>query len=412
MPLPLILGIAAGVAAAAGVGTGIHGAVKTKEANDTMKSAQNRHEKNIARFEKENERATKAMDALGKYELEIMKKFSLFADLSEKIQNRPSIKENTNTSVKLPDLKIEEIRQSSIDADIALSTLGSLAAGSFGGIAAGGAVIAISGGSVGGLVAGGAAANVTLASISGGALAAGAGGITAGAALLGGATLGVGLLVGGIIFNATGCKLSEKADEAWGQMKKAEEQINKICAYLTKLTETANKYKHSLEKVDTIYQQHLNKMKQLIVVEGRTDFRYYSNEEQLMIQNSQRLTVLLYSMCKVQLVLKTDDKNGLNEVNTAAVTESQRTADTFLSESGLAAISPQQYDSAAPNSVVVFKRYNGNNSTSLAYLIQHRTGITLSRANYLLTTGGEIETTAADALVEDLKSYGIEAYIK
>ena len=38
MPLPLILGIGAAVV---GVGSGIRGAVKMKEANDTMQIAQN-----------------------------------------------------------------------------------------------------------------------------------------------------------------------------------------------------------------------------------------------------------------------------------------------------------------------------------------------------------------------------------
>ena len=40
MPLPLILGAAAAVAGAAGVGSAIHGGVKMKKANDTMKQTQ------------------------------------------------------------------------------------------------------------------------------------------------------------------------------------------------------------------------------------------------------------------------------------------------------------------------------------------------------------------------------------
>ena len=46
MPLPLFLGIAAAVAAAGGIGTGVHGAVKMKGANDTVKSAGERHNQN------------------------------------------------------------------------------------------------------------------------------------------------------------------------------------------------------------------------------------------------------------------------------------------------------------------------------------------------------------------------------
>ena len=47
MPLPLIIGGLAAVAGVAGVGSGIHGAAKMKEANDTMKAAERKHKQNI-----------------------------------------------------------------------------------------------------------------------------------------------------------------------------------------------------------------------------------------------------------------------------------------------------------------------------------------------------------------------------
>ena len=50
MPLPFILGAAAAIAGIAGVGSGISGAVKMKEANDTMESADRQHKQNIERF--------------------------------------------------------------------------------------------------------------------------------------------------------------------------------------------------------------------------------------------------------------------------------------------------------------------------------------------------------------------------
>ena len=49
-----------------------------------------------------------------------------------------------------------------------------------------------------------------------------------GTIFLGASNLGVGLLVGGSIFNVTGGKSSEKADEAWEQMEEAEGKINEI----------------------------------------------------------------------------------------------------------------------------------------------------------------------------------------
>ncbi len=91
------------------------------------------------------------------------------------------------------------------------------------------------------------------AAIAGGFAAAGGGGIAVGTTILGATTLGVGLLVGGVIFSFTGGKLSDKADEAWSQMKKAEEKINKICEYLLDLRNTSNKYNDTLSSANEIY---------------------------------------------------------------------------------------------------------------------------------------------------------------
>ena len=85
MPLPVILGIAFAAAGAAGIGSGIRGAKKMKDANDTIKSAQNRHERNISRFELTTETTSKQMEKLGKFELEILHSFEEFSLLIEKI---------------------------------------------------------------------------------------------------------------------------------------------------------------------------------------------------------------------------------------------------------------------------------------------------------------------------------------
>lgn len=55
MPIPFIIGALAAVAGAAGVGSAIHGGVKMKEANDTVKLAESCHKTNVARFEKTKE---------------------------------------------------------------------------------------------------------------------------------------------------------------------------------------------------------------------------------------------------------------------------------------------------------------------------------------------------------------------
>ena len=111
MPLPLILGAAAAVAGAAGVGSAIHGGVKMKKANDTMKQTQEAHTANVRRFEIRNERCTAAMDRLGKLELEILQSFQKFSDIFERIQNKPEFRAFKHGDVTIPTYSPEDLKK-------------------------------------------------------------------------------------------------------------------------------------------------------------------------------------------------------------------------------------------------------------------------------------------------------------
>ena len=316
MPLPLILGIGAAIAGAAGavgVGSGIHGAVKMKEANDTAKMAQEQHQRNIARYEEKQKESVKTMDDLGKQELTILKSFEEFSDVFEKIKNKPVFKTYSKDGVKIPSYNAQELKETYVGAGALLGGLGGTAS-----------------------LSGAAATNATLAALGGGALAAGGGGIALGTTILGASTLGVGLLVGGIIFNITGGKISDKADEAWSQMVKAQNQINEICDYFSELNKTANKYSHTLAKVYEIYRRKLNKVQYAVYTLGKTDWNDYTTEGQLEIENLVLLVGLLHNMCKVQLVLKDTTKEGFNKVNYPGVNASIFDANKFLDTRHLA----------------------------------------------------------------------------
>ena len=259
MPLPLILGAAAAVAGAAGVGSAIHGGVKMKKANDTMKQTQEAHTANVRRFEIRNERCTAAMDRLGKLELEILQSFQKFSDIFERIQNKPEFRAFKHGDVTIPTYSPEDLKKVSVGAGVLLGGLSGAALGTAGGFAAAGAttaaVMALGTASTGTAIAslsGAAATNATLAALGGGALAAGGGGIALGTTILGATTLGMGLLVGGIIFNFTGNKLSAKADEAMEQMKKAKTEIDRICAYLESLHMTEERFEKALSAYDIL----------------------------------------------------------------------------------------------------------------------------------------------------------------
>jgi hypothetical protein len=337
MPLPFILGAVAAIAAAGGVKSGIHGAAKMKEANDTIKSANSRHEKNIARFDETSETTNKVMDKLGALELEILHSFDEFSDTIEKIQNRPQFKEYIKDGVELPKYDKEELKNVSVGAGVLLGGLGGTAVGTAGGFAAAGAatsaVMVLGTASTGTAIAslsGVAATNATLAALGGGAIAAGGGGIALGTTILGATTLGVGLLVGGLIFNATGGKLSDKADEAWAQMEKAEKTIDSACGYLNQLKVIATKYQESLSAVRDKYKEIFGYISYSVNNLHKTDWNDFSSEERIATQNAILLVELLYKMCQVNLVNKAKNENEINTINNTAIEGSINNADIVM----------------------------------------------------------------------------------
>ena len=338
MPLPFILGLGAVIAGAAGVGSGINGAMKIKDANDTIKSAERQHKENIARFEATSERTNTIMDNLGKLELNILKSFENFSDVIEKIQNRPQFKSYNINGVLLPKYDKEELRKVSVGAGVLLGGLGGAAAGTAGGFAAAGAttaaVMALGTASTGTAIAslsGAAATNATLAALGGGAIAAGGGGMALGSAVLGAATLGVGLLVGGVIFNATGSKLSDEADKAYSEMLKAKDTIDKACNILIEIDNTANNYIIALKEVERVYKKFFGVV-EWAVSTGKRDWNEFSYSEKIATENAVLLVGLLYNMCKVELVLKAKNEDDINKANVVEVNKSISNAETILQE--------------------------------------------------------------------------------
>ena len=139
MPLPIILGAVAATAGVIGVGTGLHGASKMKDASDTIEAAENRHKSNTAKFEMISEMTSKKMDELGTLELTILKEFDMFSNTIEKIQNRPQFQKYQRTDITLPKYDKEELEKVSIGAGVILGALGGAALGTAGGFAAAGA---------------------------------------------------------------------------------------------------------------------------------------------------------------------------------------------------------------------------------------------------------------------------------
>ena len=341
MPLPLILGVGAAIAGIAGVGTGVHGAVKMKEANDTIKRAEMRHKNNIEKLQNKSELTSREMDALGELELKILNEFDDFSNTIEKIQNRPQFKQYSKDGVTLPKYDKEELKSASIGAGVLLGGLGGAVAGTAGGFAAAGAttsaVMALGTASTGTAISslsGAAATNATLAALGGGAIgsSATAGGMALGSTILGATTLGVGLLVGGMIFNFTGGKLSNQADEAYNQMRKAEDTINKACNYLTELESISVKYSNSLTKAHQKYLENFNYISYVVNKLNKVDWNEFNEDEKIATQNSILLVGLLYKMCQVNIVNRSENENNMNTINISEVGASIRNSEQVIVE--------------------------------------------------------------------------------
>jgi hypothetical protein len=323
MALPIILGIAAAVAAVVGIGAGINGGVKMKEADDTMASAKNRHDRNVARFEAANLSTSQTMDELGKKELKILKRFEDFSKTWEKIHNRPNFNSFGKENVKITAYSAKELSDVSVGAGLLLGGLGGAAIGTAGGFAAAGAttaaVMALGTTSAGTAIAslsGIAATNAVLAVLGGGSLAAGGGGMALGTTILGVSTLGVGLLIGGVIFSIVGNSVSDKADKVYAQMKDEEKIIDELCVYLTDLKDVAKKYLSTLNKVNGRYRKWFANL-QSVICSGKADWNAFSQEEQLNAANTVLSVGLLYEMCKVKLVLASENHKETNTINYA-----------------------------------------------------------------------------------------------
>lgn len=299
MPIPFIVAGIAALAGAAGAASAVKGVSKMRDANNLVESANRRHKRNIRRLEESNKEADRAMDELGTLELQILKSFEDFASVFEKIKNKPTFAAYEKENVKLPEFDGTKLKEVSVGAGVLLGGIEGAGLGAAGGFAAAGA---------------------TTAAV-----------MALGSMILGGATLGVGLLVGGIIFNITGSNLTDKADEVWGEMKRAERKMDRARAYLDKLHQTADTYKDQLKTVQLIYQDHLDDLKDQVEEQGRTDWRTYTSEEKKLTENTVLLVGLLYAMCKVRLVLK-GDNDELNTINEASIQKSLTDSKKILAD--------------------------------------------------------------------------------
>ena len=117
------------------------------------------------------------------------------------------------------------------------------------------------------------------------------------------------------MFNVTGSKMSDQADEAYEQARRTEKEVNKIVAYFDELTNIARSFKKALDEVELQYGKRLVTLSRVVNVSGKTDWFEFTEEEKKLTENTVLLVGMLYKMCKTSIVLKTENSDGFQSLN-------------------------------------------------------------------------------------------------
>lgn len=315
-------------AGAAGIGTGIHGAVKMNEASETISQAKSRYESNMARYAAKQEATLSIMNDLGTLELKTIQSFKDYADLMEVLQNRPEFREHHQQEIPLPVCNMSKLREISIGAELLLNGVKGAGAGVISGIVAHGvisaSIAALGTASTGAAISslsGIAATKAVLAVLGGGTIAAGGGGVALGTALLGGSSFGIGILVVGIITEVHGRRLSEQADKIWEEMLRSEGQINEIVSYLDDLSTAAADFYDELQRLYDAYRVRIDYLKRLVYRYGTIEWDDFTEEEKNMLQSTTLLVDALYRMCNVTFVTQAESADSPNSVNFCGIND-------------------------------------------------------------------------------------------
>ena len=97
-----------------------------------------------------------------------------------------------------------------------------------------------------------------------------------------------------------------------------------------KLYEIAKDYIPLLNSLQQKYFTNLGAMDYVINTLYKTDWNKYNEQEQLTVENTVLLVQLLYKMCKVKFVEKSNKEGEIGKINTSDIDDAKKSAHSFL----------------------------------------------------------------------------------
>lgn len=267
------IGVAAG---AVGVGAG----VKAKKVNKKALAIQ---EKALADYNSSSSETQIILSELGDLQLSVADSFDDFMNAMERILDRPKGLAEKLAKVKLPDYHPEELKTLSEAARLAI-------AGGAGAVAGAGVGVAAFG--------------------------------------LAGIAVAPAAFAGGVVLCVKGVSLAKKAAKNKREALKMQKEVEKILRYHSTLRNAANTLLESLNAVNRIYIEHLNSLCKL--TDENQMWKTYTKEQQLLVKNTILLVNLLNHTCRVTLVVKAKNEDGLESVDEKAVKQVVNEANALL----------------------------------------------------------------------------------
>ncbi|WP_284455323.1 hypothetical protein [Alloalcanivorax xenomutans] len=350
MPLPLIIGAAALATAAYGAKKGYDGYHKHSEADEIVKSAQHRYEREKEIFDEHDKDTTSALEILGKKELIIGKDIGEFKILSDNLLERIKKFDNKEFKINIPKHRLKKVEAYSYTATAVLGSMaGAGAAGAAAGFAVYGGVMAIGVASTGTPIAalsGVAASNAALAAIGGGSLATGGLGVAGGTAILSAAVAAPILAVAGWAYNSHGEESLRNAKEASNEVDEAIKKIDRAISQLIETEEYTRKITHQLRLIHRKFTQHFDSLKDienfLQDIQGRnidvdSELAKFNDEIINIIENGYAVAAILVDLITTPIFkVKISDDSIIQNEN--------ETPEMELDENGAMILNTQKLD--------------------------------------------------------------------
>ena len=349
MPIPFIIGAAVLAAGAYGAKKGYDGYQKHSEADEIVKSAQNRYDRKKSGFDEQEKDTQTALTSLGKLELSIGKSFGDFKTLADSLLDKLREDGRKDLTIHVPRQTLQRVESYSYSAIGVLgSAVGAGAAGAAAGFAVYGGVMALGAASTGTAIsslAGVAATNATLAAIGGGSLATGGLGIAGGTAILGAAVAAPVLAIAGWAYDSHGEEALKNARRADSEVDSAIAKLDKAGKMLGGVEDYSRRIKRTLTSIFGHFNQYFDNLKNINTfiedLKGRNvdvdaELAKHGDDIIRAIENGYALAALLTDLITTP-IFKVQEMNGEVVRDADGVPQMQKDADgsLILNDTGL-----------------------------------------------------------------------------